>query len=360
MKIKAAVLYERNTPLIVEEIDLDPPADGEVLVKIAGSGVCHSDLREITGAWKNLFVTPPCVLGHEGAGTVVEVGPGVTSVKAGDPVVLSWVPNCGTCYYCVTGLPHLCDRPFVGRSRLHKGSQRINNMVAVSSFAEYTVVHEAGAIPISPDVPLEKASLVGCCVTTGVGAVLNTAKVEAGSKVAVIGAGGVGLNVIQGAALSGAEMIIAVDIKENKLDYARQFGATHTINSTKEDPVKAIRELTGGRGTDYSFEVIGNPVTLVQALSSVRKRGTAVAVGQAPYDATISFPAHLLFDEARLLGCSYGSARPRVDIPHLIDLIMDGKLKLDELITRVYPLEEINTAFEAMEKGEVARSIIRF
>ena len=245
-------------------------------------------------------------------------------------------------------------------SRLHKGSQRINHLSAVSSFADYAVVPEAGAIPISPEVPLEKASLVGCCVTTGVGAVLNTAKVEAGSKVAVIGTGGVGLNVIQGAALSGAEMIIAVDIKDNKLDYARQFGATHTVNSTKEDPVKAIRELTGGRGTDYSFEAIGNPKTIVQALSSVRKRGTAVVVGMAPYDAMISFPAHLLFDEARLLGCMYGSARLRVDIPHLIDLIVEGKLKLDELVTNVYPLEEINTAFDAMEKGEVARGIIQF
>lgn len=362
MKIKAAVLYKHNTPLSVEEIELDAPMAGEVLVKIAGSGVCHSDWRDIKGEWKDMWVTPPVVLGHEGAGIVEGVGPGVSSVKPGDHAVLSFVPNCGTCYYCVIGSPHLCDNPweYVGGSRLHKDSQMINHYAGVSSFAEYAVVPEAGVIAIPSDVPLDKAALVGCCVTTGVGAAINTAKVAPGSTVAVFGTGGVGLNVVQGALLAGAETIIAVDIRDNKLGYAKQFGATHTVNSTKEDPVKAIKEITQGKGTDYSFEAIGNPETIVQALSSVRKGGTAIIVGQAPYDAMINFPARLLFEEARLVGCLYGSARMRVDMPHIIDLYMQGKLKVDELVTRTYTLDEINAAFQALDKGEVARSVITF
>ena len=362
MKIKAAVLYEYNTPLRVEEIELDDPRSGEVLVKIEGSGVCHTDWREIKGEWRDLFTTLPVVLGHEGAGIVEEVGDGVSSVKPGDHVVLSFIPNCSKCYYCVIGSPYLCENlwSFPDGPRLHKGSQRINDYGGISTFAEYAVMPEAGVISIPFDVPLDKASLVGCCVTTGVGAVINTAKVAPGSRVAVFGAGGVGLNVIQGAVLSGAETIIAVDIRDNKLGYARQFGATHTINSTSDDPVQTIKEITKGKGVDYSFEAIGNPETIVQALSSVRKGGTAVIVGVAPYDAMIKFPARLLFEEARLVGCFYGSTRMRVDMPHIIDLYMKGKLMVDELVTRMYSLDQINAAFQALDKGEVARSIIKF
>lgn len=361
--MKAAVLYEYNAPLKVEDLELDEPLSGEVLVKMGASGVCHSDYREIKGEWRNWGLAPlPVVLGHEGAGVVEKVGEGVTSVKPGDHVILAWFPGCGRCLYCVTGSPANCDNPilFQGDTRLHKGQQRINHYLGVSSFAEYAVVPESGAIPIRKDVPLEGAALVGCCVPTGVGAAINTARVKAGSTVAVFGCGGVGLNVIQGAALSGAGKVIAVDTRENKLGFARQFGATHTVNASQGDPVERIKEITAGQGVDYAFEAIGNQETMAQAIMSTRKMGTACIVGQAPDTAILSFPANILYDERRIIGSNYGSSNPQVDMPRLLDLYIDGKLKLDELVTRTYPLDEINDAFEAMKKGEVARGVIKF
>ena len=361
MKVRAPVLYEYNTPLVVEELELDPPGPGEVLVKMAASGVCHSDYREFKGEWAGSGETPlPLVLGHEGAAVVEEVGPGVSSVKPGDHAVLSFFPNCGKCYYCIKGLSNLCERPLYSqRSPLHKGSQRITALAGISTFAEHAVVAEAAVLPIPSDVPLDKAALVGCGVPTGVGAVINTAKVGAGESVAVFGAGGVGLNVIQGAALSGAEPIIAVDVRDNKLDLARKFGATHTVNATQSDPIQAIKDLTSGRGVDYAFEAIGNTKVMVQTLAAICKRGKAVIVGQGPWDDVISFPARMLWDEGQLMGSFYGSSRMSLDLPHLIELYMAGKLKLDELVTREYSLDQVNSAFEALEKGEVARSIIR-
>lgn len=361
--MKAAVLYEYNAPLKIEDLELDEPRSGEVLVKMVASGVCHSDYREIKGEWQNWeLASLPVVLGHEGAGVVERVGEGVTSVKPGDHVILVWFPPCGECHYCMIGSPAYCDNPilFKGDTRLHKGKQRISHYYGVSSFAEFAVVPESGAIPIPKDVPLEGAALMGCCVPTGVGAVINTAQVKAGSTVAVFGCGGVGLNIIQGAALAGAKTIIAVDVQDNHLDFARQFGATHTVNASQGDAVEAIKKMTGGEGVEYAFEAIGNPETMAQTIMSTRKMGTACIVGQAPDGAILSFPAMLLYDERKIIGSMYGSINPRIDMPLYLDMYLNGKLKLDELVTRTYPLDEINSAFEAMEKGEVARSVITF
>ncbi len=362
MKTRAAVLYEYKAPLVIEELDLDDPGPGEVLVKMGASGVCHSDYRELKGEWVGMGEAPlPVVLGHEGAAVVEGVGSGVASVKPGDHVVLSFHPNCGKCYYCILGKPNLCENTQVPKQpRLHKGSQGVTQYSGISTFAEHSVVAEIAAIPIPSDVGLDKAALVGCGVTTGVGAAINTAKVGGGESVAVFGTGGVGLNVIQGAAISGAEPLIAVDVKDNKLGYAKKMGATHTVNASQDDPIRAIKELTDGRGVDYAFEAIGDTDVMVQVLGSVKKGGKAVIVGQSPYEDILSFPARMLWEEAQLIGCYYGSARMRIDMPHIIELYRSGKLKLDELVTRTYPLDQINSAFDALEKGEVARSVIQY
>jgi S-(hydroxymethyl)glutathione dehydrogenase/alcohol dehydrogenase len=365
--MKAAVFYEYNAPLKIEEIDIDKPKRGEVLVKVAASGVCHSDLSVMNGTLP--FPPPPAVLGHEGAGIVEGVGSDVTAVKPGDHVILSWRPSCGKCGYCVTGRPQLCQTIGMallqgylpdGTSRLHKGDTEIKHFTGVSSFAEYAVVPEAGIVKIRTDVPLEAAALVGCGVMTGVGAVINTAKVEPGSSVAVIGCGGVGLNVVQGAVLAGAEKIIAIDLNPRKLELAKQFGATHFVNPKEGDPVTQVLGLTDGLGVDYAFEVIGRADTAVQAYNSIRPGGTAVVVGVAKPDDMMMIPALSLLQEKTLKGSIYGSARPSVDMPRLLELYMNKKLKLDELVSRRIKLEEINAAFEWMEKGEVARSVIMY
>jgi S-(hydroxymethyl)glutathione dehydrogenase/alcohol dehydrogenase len=352
--MKAAVLREVNKPLSIEEITIDEPGAGQVLVKTAASGVCHSDLHFIEGLWP---IPTPAVLGHEAAGVVEKAGEGVSYVEPGDLVVLLFVPFCGGCRFCATGQPYLCAQ---GRSRaqtLHIGDQAVAPFLSMSSFAEYMVVPENGLVKIRKEVPLESAALVGCGVMTGVGAAINTAKVEPGTSCAVIGTGGVGLNVIQGCALAGAERVIAIDIHPNKLEMAREFGATHFIDASKEDAVAKVRELTDG-GADYAFEAIGLPAAITQAFDMVRRGGEAVVVGMAPFgsEATISAPAFLT--EKTLKGCTYGSTRPRYDMPRLLDLYMAGKLKLDELVSRTYPLEGINDAFAAMKNGEVARSVI--
>lgn len=362
--MKAAVLYELKTPLKVEEVDLDPPQAGEVRVKIAANGVCHSDYSVIHGVLRSPL---PVVPGHEGAGIVEEIGPGVGLVKPGDHVVLSFAPYCGHCYYCAIGRPVLCDNMRLtmgkgtlldGTCRLKKNGKPIHHMAGLSSFAQYAVVAETSCIKIPDDVPLDKACLVGCGVMTGVGAAINTAKVEPGSSAVVIGCGGVGLNVIQGCALAGAATIIAVDLMENKLAYAKQFGATHTINPSRQELVKTVRSLTNGRGADYAFEVIGLGKTIEQAYACARQGGTTVVVGAPSREDTVTIPASSLLTEKVLRGSVYGSARPRVDMPKLIDLYMKKKLKLDELVTRTYSLDEVNEAMTALEKGEVARSVV--
>jgi S-(hydroxymethyl)glutathione dehydrogenase/alcohol dehydrogenase len=364
MKMKAAVLYEARTPLVVETVDLDDPKEGEVLVRMASAGVCHSDYHVMKGEWS---MPLPMVLGHEAAGVVEKVGAGVSQVKPGDHVILNFRPNCGWCRYCAIGRPVLCNGAdtlrwvmFDGTVRLHKGSQDIHHFARTASFAEYAVVPQSGAVPVRPDMPLDKACLVGCSVMTGIGAVINTAKVPPGSSVVVIGCGGIGLNVIQGAALAGAERIIAVDVLENKLAYAREFGATDIIDASPGDTVARIQDLTDG-GADYAFEAIGNSRTILQAYESTRLGGVTTIVGMAPEDDQVTINAlSIPRTEKVIMGSWYGSARPWVDLPKMVDLYLSGRIKIDPLISRTYRLEEINPAYEALEKGEVARSILVF
>ncbi len=365
--MKAAIIEAPNQPLVVADLDVLPPQEGEVLVKVAAGGICHSDLHAIRG---EIAAPLPVVGGHEGSGVVVEVGAGVTNVKPGDHVVLLWRASCGKCYYCTRGRPALCElgakvrwtgKLRDGTSRFRRGGQEINHFAGVSSFGEYSVLLADAVIPIRGDVPLEKAALVGCAVLTGVGAVTRTVQVAPGDSVVVIGTGGVGLNVIQGAMLAGAERIIAIDIRDNKLEYAMAFGATHTVNSAKVDAVQAVRDLTEGRGADYAFEAIGTGPTTAQALAVIRRGGSAVIIGQPPAGVEVGVEVQqLVLQEKSLVGSLYGTTVPQRDVPLLLNLYTAGKLKLDELITREYPIEDINEAFAALQRGEVARSIIRF
>ena len=363
--MKAAVLYELNQPVVVENIEMEGPKAGEVVVKVAATGVCHSCYHAVTG----MLPSPlPVVLGDEGAGMVVEVGEGVTLVKPGDHVILSWVASCGHCTYCAQGYANLClnsrrggrGRLLDGTTRYKKNGTDIHHFAMVASFAEYSVIPQECAIPIDKDIPLDKAALIGCSVTTGVCAATNTAQIQPGTSAVVFGAGGIGLNVIQGAVIAGAEKIIAVDLMESKLDYARQFGATHTINAGDGDPIPQIQALTDGLGADYAFEAIGASVTYEQAVRAIRNRGKAIWIGAPPLE-PIALDAGIVFwGEKTVMGSNYGSARPRHDMPRLLSLYRAGKLKLDELITRTYRLEEVNEAFADMLNGEVARGIIRF
>lgn len=361
--MRAAVLYQWNEPFTVETVDLAPPQQGEVRVRLAASGVCHSDLSIQRG---KLPLPPPRIIGHEGAGVVEEVGPGVTTLAKGDHVILCWMYPCGRCHDCGRGRPAHCavalGRMFAGPDggpRFTVKGQGIPHWVG--SFAEETVLPESACVKIRPDAPLDKACLVGCGVMTGVGAVLNTAKVEEGDTVAVFGAGGVGLNVIQGAGLAGAGRIIAVDLLDSKLKLAREFGATDTVNASSGAPEQAIRDLTGGRGVDWAFEVIGLPAVIAQAYASLCRGGKVVVVGAPTIDAQVTIPAFpMSMEEKGIIGSLYGSPRFQYDMPRLIDLYMVGKLKLDQLVTRKYKLDDLNTALAAMEKGEVARSVIAY
>jgi len=367
MKAKAAILFEVGQKLELRDVEVQPPQAGEVLVRMAAGGVCHSDLHVMTG---HLVASLPAILGHEGSGIVADVGPGVTSVKPGDHVIPLWRLSCGTCEYCSDGRPALCPegtqirmtgRLLDGSTRFTLDGQEIKHFAGVSSFAEYSVIPARAVLKIPEDFPLDRAALLGCAVITGVGAVFNCARVRPGSSVAVFGAGGIGLNVIQGAAIAGAEKIIAVDILPNKLEFARQFGATHTINGSTANAVEQIRALTDGKGVEYAFEAIGLPATMRQAYDSLRKRGMAVVVGVTPMTAEVSVPVmSLVYEERILTGSVYGSSRPSIDIPKLIALYRTGKLKLDELLTRRYPFAQINEAYDALERGEVARSIVTF
>lgn len=363
--MKAAVLYEPGKPLVIEDIKLAPPKAGEVRVKVAANGCCHSDLHVMTG---DMRMPLPIVLGHEGAGIVQEVGPGVSSVKEGDHVVLSFSPVCGHCFSCTQGAPHLCEtRPksmgtlLDGTTRLQKNGTEIFHFAFTASFAEETVVPESCAIKIRDDMPLDRACFVGCGTMTGVGAAINTARVQPGTTVAVIGCGGVGLNVIQGAALAGARQIIAIDLLPNKLDFAKTFGATHFVNPAKDDAFKAVMELTGGRGVDYGFEVISTAKTIELAFKMTARRGTCTIVGVSPEGARISLnPNVFTMMEKRLIGSYYGSTRPRIDMPRLVELYLEKKIKIDELISRTFSLEQVNEAYELLKQGEVARSVVKF
>ncbi len=359
--MQAAVLRSFNEPFAVEPVELADPGPGEVRIKLAASGVCHSDLSIQRGLTP---IPTPVIVGHEGAGIVDAVGPGVTAVQPGDHVILTWMQPCLRCRECSRGRPVHCEKALMtmlgGGDGMPRFKSRGEDLLHfVGTFAEYTVVSERGVVPVRKDVPLESLCLVGCGVMTGVGAVFNTACVEPGSSVAVFGCGGLGLNVIQAAALCGAERIIAVDLVTRKLHMAEEFGATHTVNASSGDPVGAVRELTGGHGVDYAFEVIGAPSVIVQAFNAIGRAGKVIVVGMPPFTSEVTFPAFpISMEEKSIIGCYYGSPRFGFDMPRIIDLYVAKKLKLDQLVSRRLALGEINTAFDLMEKGEVARSVI--
>lgn len=363
--MKAIVFRQPETPIEVADVDLAAPKAGEVRVKIAAAGVCHSDLHVKRGEWD---APAPLVMGHEGSGVVVELGEGVTSLAVGDHVVLSWVPPCGECRYCRSGHEARCQKVatvvapkgvlFDGTSRLEQGGEPVHHYLGVSSFAEEVVVPASGAIKVRDDAPLDVVALVGCAVATGVGAVLNTAAVEPGSTVAVIGCGGVGLNVVQGAKLAGAERIVAIDVNPDKTKLARQFGATDEIDASKADSVEQLLELVPD-GVDYAFDAIGRTITTEQAIRMLGLGGAAVIVGLPPTGAKASFePLVLAEADQRILGSNYGSVRPSIDIPALVDRYMDGQLKLDPLISGRRPLAEAAQAFEDLESGEALRTLL--
>lgn len=367
MNINAAILWEQGAPLSVEEAELEAPRAGEVLVEVKTAGVCHSDLHPARGDWP---ARTPLVLGHEGAGIVREVGEGVTTLREGDHVVFCWAPPCGVCPPCLEGRPVLCDRleQTTYRNRLPAGGTRLSargqplaHFNGTACFADFAVVAEEGAIAVSVDVRFEALATLGCAVVTGVGAVMNAAQVEAGARVVVVGAGGVGLNVVQGARLAACEKIIAVDTQSIALNLACEFGATDAVEATSMNVADEVRELTGGRGADYVFDTVGAPETLTQSLLFARKGGTIVLTGLARTDALSSFPLFpFVMQEKRLIGSVYGSGQPLRDIPRLVALHREGKLKLDELVTRTYRLGEINDALNALASGEGARGIIRW
>ena len=357
--MKAAVLREIQTPLEIEEFDTPDVAHGMVGVRLIASGVCHSDWHVVKGEWP--FVEPPVILGHEGAGIVEDVSSGVTGINEGDHVILSWTRNCGHCEMCQNGFSNLCTlAPDYSCLPRYKGREdTINKLSGLGTFSTYTVVPQDVVIPIAKDVPLAQAALIGCGVMTGVGAVINTAQVQAGKSVAIFGCGGVGLNCIQGAVLASAEPIIAVDILDNKLEMALQFGATHTVNSSKQDPVERIQEITGGPGVHYAFEAIGLTGTpFLQTIQCTRSRGVTVFVGHAPVNTPVEIDARILMYEKSVIGSFYGTAHTHVDFNRMLNLHRARKLKLDELVTKTYPLDGINEAFEALGKGEVARSVL--
>ncbi len=362
--MKAAVCYAHGQPLSIEDVTLDPPSPGEVLVRMVAVAICHSDVHLVRGDWLNWAVDPPVIAGHEAAGYVESVGAGVTLAAPGDAVVVSLIRSCGRCYFCVSGLNHLCEAtfPLAYEHRLHDAHGRLLKQgISTGAFAEYAVVHESQVVPVPGDMPLDRACLLACGVLTGYGAVVNTAQVEAGSSVVVIGAGGVGLNAVQGAALSGAYPIVAVDVLDQKLEAARQFGASHAVLATHPDLQAQVRALTSGRGADYAFVTVGSPSAVIQALSLVRRGGTVVAVGMPGVGAEAALPVgQFVYDGKRVIGSNMGSASPRVDIPRLVALYQAGRLKLDELVTGRYPLDQINAAIVSMERGEALRNVIVF
>jgi NDMA-dependent alcohol dehydrogenase len=363
-KAKAVLCREHNKPVVVEQISIDAPKRGEVTVKLGACGVCHSDLSAINGT---IALPLPLVLGHEGAGVVEELGEGVTDLAPGDHVIFSFIYMCGKCRFCVAGRPVLCleqgkalTTPLEGTTRAHdaKGAP-LGIFSGCGAMAQYATVSAENLIKIDPKVPLDCAALVGCGVTTGVGAVFNTAKVEPGSSVAVFGCGGVGLSVIQGALIAGARRIIAIDTLAPKLEMARKFGATDTIVFS-EYPVKEVKKITAG-GPDYAFECVGSGELAAIAYRAIRRGGLAVVVGVAkPSDSTVIRTMTLPFEEKTITGSYFGSCVPRVDFPRLLALYMAGRLKLEELITRRYPIAEAPQAFADLQAGKNARGVIVF
>jgi S-(hydroxymethyl)glutathione dehydrogenase / alcohol dehydrogenase len=366
MQIRAAIVWEQGAPLSIESAELAPPGPGEVLVEVKAAGVCHSDLHATHGDWPMRL---PLVPGHEGAGIVRALGDGVTRVRAGEHVVLCWAPACGTCPPCRAGTPLLCDRlerttyrnrlPF-GGTRLRARDTDLAAFLGTACFATHAVLPEEALVPVADALPFTSLAAVGCAVVTGVGAVTNAAKVPAGAVVAIIGAGGVGLNVVQGAVLAGASRIIAVDTQAAPLAVAQLLGATDVIQPTGPT-ADAIKQLTAGRGADYVFDTVGTSATLTEAIAAARKGGTIVLTGLSRVDgqgAIAMFP--FVMHEKHLIGSVYGSASPLQDIARLVALHQQGRLKLGELATRCYALDQINEALAALAAGEGGRGIITF
>ena len=364
---KAAVIVDCNEPVEIRDVELAGPKAGEVRIAVRASGVCHSDLSVQNGT---VPLPLPIVPGHECAGEVIEVGEGVSRFEVGDHVVTQFHPQCGRCYFCTRGQSYMCELGAMaatgglldGTPRFAAGGVPVHQMAMLGTFAEETVIPEISAVGVPAEVPAKIAALVSCGVLTGVGAATNTASIRKGDTIAVLGCGGVGLNVIQGAKIAGASELIAIDRFDSKLELARQFGATQTVNASEGDPAVAVRGSTEGRGADVTFEVIGLDATIAQALDMTRNGGETILVGVPRRDVTLSLPAAVTFLYANktLRGCWYGSSNVDRDVPKLLDLYKRSELKLDELISREIKLEEVNDAFAAMESGEIARSVIIF
>jgi S-(hydroxymethyl)glutathione dehydrogenase / alcohol dehydrogenase len=357
--MRAAVFTETGGPLSIENIDPAPPGPRDVVVELGASGVCHSDLSLKNGY---VGILPGTVLGHEGAGTIAEVGKDVTGLKKGDRIIASFIPACGICWFCLHDQSHLCDTEFEimmkQRGKRADGSE-YSTMTGLGTFAEAMTCDQSSIVKIDTSVTDDQLALIGCGVTTGVGAALNTAQVHPGATVAVIGCGGVGQAVIQGARIAGASRIIAVDPVELKRKTAEQLGATDFVDPNAGDPVQQVQQLTGGRGVDYAFEVIGLPETTLQAFNMIRKGGTAVMVGMTRAEASVTLSTFdLFFNEKTLKGCKYGSGQVRRDFQRYADLIETGRLDTSAMVSRTIKLDEVNEAFRAMEAGEVIRSVI--
>ena len=363
--MKAAVLYEPNKPLEVEEVTLDEPQANEVLVKLVVTGVCHTDLHFLKGEVPQPM---PIVMGHEGAGIVERIGPGVTTLKPGDHVVMMVSFSCGKCRFCAEGRPTRCveNLPIMtyatllgGGKRLHKGDQELHHLFGLAAFAEYTVVHERSCVKIRDDAPFEVICPLGCGVSAGIGAAINSTGLRPGESIVIYGCGGVGLSAVMGAKLAGAGILIAVDISDRKLEMAKELGADHVINASQQEPVAKVMELTSG-GADYALECIGNVDVMAQAFGSIQNGGKCIIAGMAPLGTALSIQSYEFLLGKNIVGTVQGEIRAAVDIPRYVDLYMNGKLPIDKLITRSYSLDEINDAFGALERGEVIKSVIRF
>ncbi len=366
MKFKAAILHSSNQPLMVQDVTMEALQPTDVLVKMRASGLCHTELEIIQGA---IHVNTPMMMGHEGAGIVEAVGDAVTRVKPGDAVVCSWNPSCGHCFYCVRNQPILCETiaPAAGKglmpdgtSRLMLDSKPLHHFSFVASHGEYTVIAEAGAIPIPQEMPLDRACLIGCGVMTGVGGALNIARVPVGANTATFGCGIVGLSAIQGARLAGAEVNIAIDLSDERLALARALGATQTINPRVQDPLEEIRKATHGRGADFTFEAAGTVVTMQNSLEATRPGGMIVILGKVPFQDNVPFRFGSVFGEKIITRSSYGGARPERDFPLLSRLYLEGKLKLDELVTKRITLDRISETFDEMADGSILRAVVAF
>jgi S-(hydroxymethyl)glutathione dehydrogenase/alcohol dehydrogenase len=361
--MKAAVYHGPNQPLTIEQIDIDEPRDREVLLRTAASGVCHSDLHFVDGLWQ---WPTPAVLGHEAAGVVEKVGPGVSQFKAGDHVISCPSVFCGYCEDCMSGHPSRCSnqastrRAAGAKPRLSQGGKPVEQFADLSTYAEKMLVHENALVKIADEIPLDRAALIGCGVTTGMGAVLNTAKIEPGTTVAVFGCGGVGISAIQGARIAGARQIIAVDQFESKLAMGKRFGATDTVDTSQGDAVAAIQKLTGGRGVDYSFEAVGVKRLAEQCFECLKPGGTATIIGMIPIGQKVELDGAAFLTERKIQGSIMGSNRFRIDMPRYLDYYRQGRLDLDGMISRRGKLEDVNEAFRAMKAGEVARTVLMF